>query len=91
MGQKRNETDSERVQETVPAFYAGRSARTRRSQYLLAQRLIDSTSGDATSDAYASTDARLPKTGQILTVKNAKTGKILEQFEWNGSTFERKR
>jgi hypothetical protein len=33
----------------------------------------------------------LPKTGRILTVKNAKTGKILEQFEWNGSTFERKR
>jgi hypothetical protein len=53
-----NETDSERVQETIPAFYGGRSARTGRSQYLLAQRLIASTSGDATSEAYVSTDAR---------------------------------
>jgi hypothetical protein len=33
----------------------------------------------------------LPKTGRIVMVKNAKTGKILEQFEWNGSTFEHKR
>ena len=58
MGQKRNETESERVQKTIPAFYGGRSARTGRSQYLLAQLLIASTSGDATSEAYASTDAR---------------------------------
>ena len=33
----------------------------------------------------------LPKNGRIITVKNGKTGKALYEFEWNGSTFERKR
>lgn len=32
----------------------------------------------------------LPKIGRTVTVKNARTGKTIEQFEWNGSTFERK-
>jgi hypothetical protein len=32
----------------------------------------------------------LPKKGRIITLKNAKTGKVLSQFEWNGSTFEKK-
>lgn len=33
----------------------------------------------------------LPKTGRKIVVRNAKTGKLLEEFQWNGSTFERKR
>jgi hypothetical protein len=33
----------------------------------------------------------LPKTGRRVVVRNAKTGKLLEEFQWNGSTFERKR
>ena len=33
----------------------------------------------------------LPKTGRRIVVRNAKTGKLLEEFQWNGSTFERKR
>ena len=32
----------------------------------------------------------LPKKGRIVTVKNAQTGKVVSQFEWNGSAFEQK-
>ena len=32
----------------------------------------------------------LPKKGRIITVKNPQTGKLVSQFEWNGSAFERK-
>jgi hypothetical protein len=32
----------------------------------------------------------LPKKGRVITVKNAQTGKVLAQFEWNGATFERR-
>ncbi|HEX6566603.1 MAG TPA: hypothetical protein VF020_20095 [Chthoniobacterales bacterium] len=33
----------------------------------------------------------LPKTGRRIVVRNAKTGKLLEEFQWNGSTFDHKR